>query len=61
MNDRFNFIALSTNSKGINTWAGPRPSHAKKQRPGSRTRNFSDVVEVTYNMFVPVLNLNIMY
>ncbi|XP_031562810.1 uncharacterized protein DDB_G0284459-like isoform X1 [Actinia tenebrosa] len=37
--------ALSTNNTAMNTWAGPRPSYAKKRRPGSRTRNFSDVVE----------------
>ncbi|KAK3740693.1 hypothetical protein QZH41_019072, partial [Actinostola sp. cb2023] len=39
--------ALSTNSTGMNTWAGGRPSHANKRRPGSRTRNFSDVVELS--------------
>ncbi|XP_032242816.2 transcriptional regulator ATRX isoform X2 [Nematostella vectensis] len=39
--------ALSTENTGINTWAGPRPAHATKKRgPGSRTRNFSEVVEL---------------
>lgn len=40
-------IALSTNNKGMNTWAGARPAHANKKRPGSRTRNFSDAVDVS--------------